>query len=177
MEILVDRYEESDNWKATIGHLIIDGVKFYYTLEDKVREVIGKPVSEWKIKGETAIPQGRYKLSIVWSPKHGYMVPLVNDVPGFSAIEIHPGNTDRDTEGCLLLGLIHQPGKDFVGASNAAWDNFMPKLEKALGLKREAVNGDGKPLHYEQVAEPEEVWITYRNNFAPKMVTDAEIGV
>lgn len=177
MEILVDRYEESDNGLATIGKVYLDGVFRYYSLEDKVREIPGHPASEWKVKGETAITQGRYKVTVVWSPKHQCMVPLVNDVPGFSAIEIHWGNTDRDTEGCLLLGLLHKAGQDNVGASISAWNNFMPLLEEALGLKRVAVDGNGRPLHYEQVKPAEEVWITYRNSLPNMMVADAEIGM
>ncbi len=144
---------------------MVDGHFESYTLEDKVREIPGVPVAQWKVKGQTAIPAGRYKVTIVWSPKHQFMVPLVNDVPGFSAIEIHPGNTDADTEGCLLLGDEHVPGEDMVSKSNLAWDAFMLLLEPAFGLSRAATDGKGKPLHYDQTGTPQEVWITYQNNF------------
>ena len=164
MELLVDRFEKSVNDLATIGRLSIDGVVFCYTLEDKVREVAGQPVSTWKISEQTAIPSGRYKITLVWSHKHACMVPLVNDVPGFSAIEIHWGNTDSDTEGCLLLGNEHVAGADRVSQSNLAWDAFMIVLEQGFGVTRAATDNRGKPLHYNQISPAEEVWIAYQNN-------------
>ena len=164
MEILVDRYERSNNGRATIGRLSVDGQYECFTLEDRIREIHGVPVEQWKIKGQTAIPQGRYKLTLVWSPKHACMVPLVNDVPGFSAIEIHWGNTDVDTEGCLLLGNHHNPGEDRITESNLAWDAFMLLLEQGFGVTRAAVDGRGKPLHYEQSSPAQEAWITYQNS-------------
>jgi hypothetical protein len=174
MELLVSRYEQSINGRATIGRLYIENTVECYCLEDTVREVQGIPVEQWKIPGQTAIPSGRYRVTLVWSPKHECMVPLVNDVPGFSAIEIHWGNTDRDTAGCLLLGSSHIPGQDMVSGSNAAWDEFMPKLELAFGVKRVSVDDRGKPTKYSQLIPSEEVWITYQNNFM--VVTDPEIA-
>ena len=174
MELLVDRYEQSTNGLATIGKLSIDGVFECYTLEPTVREVAGQPVSSWKIMGKTAVPQGRYKVTMVWSPKHSCIVPLVNGIEDFQAVEIHPGNRDVDTAACLLVGLVHVPSEDFIGESNLAWNALMLKLEEAMGLFREAVDGKGRPLHYNQEGQAQEVWITYQNNIP--MVTDADLA-
>jgi len=95
----------------TIGDMYIDygdgeGYKFFSnTLEDKVR-----PTDESKIYGETAIPYGIYSLTITFSPKFNRLLPLVNNVPGFQGIRIHPGNTAEDTEGCILVGVNDQVG-------------------------------------------------------------------
>jgi len=95
----------------TIGDMYLDygdeeGYKFFSnTLEDEVR-----PIDEPKIYGKTAIPYGIYSLTITFSPKFNRLLPLVNNVPGFQGIRIHPGNTAEDTEGCILVGVNDQVG-------------------------------------------------------------------
>ena len=57
-----------------------------------------------KIKGRSAIPEGRYAVVITWSPRLKQWLPLLLGVPMFSGIRIHAGNTARDTAGCILVG-------------------------------------------------------------------------
>ncbi len=57
-----------------------------------------------KIKGQSAIPEGRYAVVISWSPKMKKWLPILLGVPMFSGIRIHAGNTAKDTEGCILVG-------------------------------------------------------------------------
>ena len=57
-----------------------------------------------KIKGCSAIPEGRYAVVITWSPKMQKWLPILLGVPMFSGIRIHAGNTSNDTEGCILVG-------------------------------------------------------------------------
>lgn len=96
----------------TIGYLSIDGQMFCDTLEDRIRNE--------KVYGETAIPEGEYLVTLdqsprlsgkSWAKEFGGLVPLVHDVPNFAGIRIHPGNTDKDTEGCLLIGKNTEKGK------------------------------------------------------------------
>jgi hypothetical protein len=69
-----------------------------FTLED-----------DWKDNqpGESCIPAGRYRLQHVQRPadKGGYWTYEIEGVPGRSLIRIHPGNTEEDVQGCLLVGL------------------------------------------------------------------------
>ena len=88
----------------TIGQLYIDDEFFCFTLEDKVREVAGQPVEKWKIKGETAIPMGRYRVTLETSHRFGTNTITLNNVPGFTGIRMHTGNTEKDTEGCIIVG-------------------------------------------------------------------------
>lgn len=75
-----------------------------HTLEDAVREVVGVPVSVWKIPKVTAIPAGTYQLELYDSPKHGANTLRLVGVPGFDEVEIHEGNKPEDTDGCILVG-------------------------------------------------------------------------
>ena len=90
----------------TIGTLSVDGAYLCDTLEDRVRDL----VTERKVKGSTAIPAGRYRIILNWSPRFGKPLPLLLDVPHFEGIRIHAGNTAKDTEGCILVGRNTQPG-------------------------------------------------------------------
>jgi len=57
-----------------------------------------------KIKGCSAIPEGRYAVVISYSPKFEQWLPILLGVPNFSGIRIHAGNCSEDTEGCILVG-------------------------------------------------------------------------
>lgn len=113
MEILIER-----KWKKaayTIGALSVDGIRFCESLEDTDRGLKSTmPVSEIqkiKVYGQTAIPTGRYQIVETYSPKFKKNMPLLVGVKGFTSIRIHPGNTNRDTEGCILCGRNTEVGK------------------------------------------------------------------
>jgi hypothetical protein len=88
----------------TIGKFYIDNVYFCDTLEDTTRDLDKDGIDEVKIFGQTSIPYGTYKVTLVHSPHFDRIVPLLHDVNGFSAVEIHIGNTPKDTLGCILVG-------------------------------------------------------------------------
>ena len=120
--------------RSTIGELTINGVFECFILEDKDRGLRkDMPISElmvMKIKTKTAIPKGRYEIVVSFSDKFQKMLPLLLDVPAFAGIRIHPGNTDVDTEGCLLPGKTKSP--DGVGSSRIAFTALFDKIKTAL---------------------------------------------
>lgn len=102
-----------------------------FSLEDTQRDIEGEPVEKWKIKGETAMPRGLYNVIISFSQRFKRDLPLLEHVPGFTGIRIHPGNTSADTEGCILVGR----GKTdkTVTESKIAFNALFEKIRKALG--------------------------------------------
>ena len=63
-----------------------------------------------KMKGQSAIPEGRYAVVISWSPRMQKWLPILLGVPMFTGIRIHAGNTSKDTEGCILVGENRKVG-------------------------------------------------------------------
>ena len=119
MELKVLRKELTA--RSTIGELHVDGKFECFTLEDAVRPV--------KIKGVTAIPAGVYEVVVNFSQRFRRPLPLLLGVPNYDGVRIHAGNTDADTEGCLLVGKTK--AADFIGGSRAAFDALFPKLQRA----------------------------------------------
>ena len=109
MDLELKRIFKGENY--TIGRLFINGEYFCDTLEDPVRQLDS---ADDKIYSKTAIPAGKYKLSMsIVSPKYsirksynwcGGRLPRLLDVPFFEGILIHSGNTPDHTAGCILVG-------------------------------------------------------------------------
>lgn len=101
--------------KYTIGKVYINDRYFSDSIEDKDRNLYDWQSEEYileeKVKHETAIPYGIYKLMWSYSPKYRRMMPEVLNVKGFSGIRIHSGNTAGDSSGCILLGFNKEKGK------------------------------------------------------------------
>ena len=120
----------------TIGKLYIDGEYFCDTLEGKDRGLTdGMTVSEIskiKIKKETAIPTGTYKVTITYSNRFKKNMPLINNVKGFEGIRIHSGNTNQDTEGCILVGFNKVKGN--VINSRGTYNKLFSILSKSNNI-------------------------------------------
>lgn len=116
MELKLKRIAKKE--KYTIGRLFIDGQYFCDTLEDKdrgLRQEDGEDeCKRKKVKGATAIPTGRYRVSLgIYSIRFGKQekykfcdgfLPRLVNVPAYEGVLIHIGNTAKDTEGCILVG-------------------------------------------------------------------------
>ncbi len=109
LELLNKRISSGEEATLGIMHDVTNSAepKFQcYVLEDQFNEP--------KIKGETRIPPGRYRILMRNEggmikrykkrfPWHRGMLWL-QDVPDFKFVYMHVGNKDDDTDGCLLLG-------------------------------------------------------------------------
>lgn len=149
MDLFVYRYSSSSI--DTLGILIDESKQFFsYSCEDEFREK-GK-----KIKAETRIWEGRYKLGIrkeetgltlkhredynkIWKFEFTYHIEILN-IPDFIGCYVHVGNHEGHTEGCLLLGdkvnnNIIEKGK--IELSNQAVERFYAKYYPLLEQGKE----------------------------------------
>jgi hypothetical protein len=122
----------------TIGALFIDGEVFGFTMEDEKRLV--------KVKGETRIPEGVCPLKLRkqltpmtkrYRERYSWFTWFVEicDVPNFSHVYVHIGNTEKNTNGCPLIGYtadIDPKGNGFVGKSTKAFYDWQMKVAKHL---------------------------------------------
>lgn len=122
--LLFERGDVQDNWLC-------------FTLEDEHRDV--------KVAGETRIPDGVYKLKLRthggfhnrYKEKYPFHIGMIEvcDVPGFTDILIHTGNTDDHTAGCLLLGdsAVQNVTKEgSVGSSVDAYKRVYQRMIQAM---------------------------------------------
>lgn len=134
--------------RSTIGELEVDGRFQCHTLEAVVRAE--------KIKGVTAIPAGTYPLRITHSARFQRELPLLEDVPNFEGIRIHPGNTPEDTAGCLLVGQT--AATDFVGNSREAFARLFAVLSREISrggeISIEIIDTGGFPALATAAATP-----------------------
>ena len=130
MDFILRRHPSNE--KCTIGELYLDGSLVCFTLEDVVREVADTPVVTWKVPHETAIPQGRYRITLTMSKRFGRVLPLVNNVENFEGVRIHPGNVAENTEGCLLPGMAIGPNDESVLESRRAMQKVYDIVDNCL---------------------------------------------
>jgi hypothetical protein len=106
--------------------MYVDGMLQCYTLEPPVPVIAGV-----------------YPISLYNSPKFGYHVPLLNNVPNHTFVEIHPGNTAKDTKLCILVGATKM--HDEILNSKIAFDILLQKIKNAID-SGEKVNVSVEPL-------------------------------
>lgn len=109
------------------GHLYINGSYFCDTLEDTCRPI--RDIRD-KVVGRTAIPAGEYPVFWTRSPRFRRYLPELREVPWFSGIKIHAGNTPEDTRGCILVGKRYRDG--FISASKATLEALCMKISSAI---------------------------------------------
>lgn len=91
----------------TIGKLYVNDEYLCDTIEDRVRDL----EKEEKVYGETAIPEGTYKVIVNYSPKLKRKLPLLLNVPYFTGIRIHKGVSEKSSAGCIIVGENKVKGK------------------------------------------------------------------
>ena len=140
---------------ATLGYLYVSNsgeapdplvdTPLCKVLEDPIRlRRVNGVVKGEKIKGDTAIPDGRYEIIINWSNRFGRLMPLLLNVPQFAGIRIHAGNTPDDTEGCLLVGSEYYTLRNRILGkilkSRAAYLLIFRRLQKDLKKGKVFIN-------------------------------------
>lgn len=139
MELRLIRNSVESGPGYTHGRLLVDECGFFcWTLEDTDRglrqDTPLEEIARIKVKGQTAIPAGRYRVRFRVSPKfktrpwaepQGGKVAYLCDVPGFSGVCVHPGNTPEDTDGCLLVGMLHSGIRGRIFDSQATYKDLM----------------------------------------------------
>lgn len=127
----------------TMGRLYIDGKYFCDTVEDTDRGLTSSmtegDIKRVKVSGKTAIPKGKYDVTLhVVSPRFGKRkqyafcegkLPRLISVPGFDGVLIHIGNSAKDTEGCILVGVNRKNG--YVYKSADTFKRLYAELLKA----------------------------------------------
>ena len=114
---------------CTIGRMFVDGIFECFTLEDGIRTN--------KVYGETAIPAGNYSLVVNYSPRFNMSLPLLQNVPKFEGVRIHPGNTSANTLGCILVGRNWTPGSEEITASKRAFEPLKQRIVDAIASGEE----------------------------------------
>lgn len=132
MNLTVKRTIEPD---GTPGEMFIEGIHECYTLELPNKD--GLPGS--------CIPQGTYKVVLTESDEFGTdaqfvaltqrltvlpLIPRIIGIPNRTLIDIHWGNTEANTRGCVLVGET-QDGL-VIGSSRAAFAKLYPKIVFAV---------------------------------------------
>ena len=132
--------QKSDEF-STLGKLYFNGQVQCYSLENAYHDT--------KIKGMTRIPKGTYSLSLRcfggfharYSKRycdglklnHKGMIEIDN-VRDFTDILFHPGNSHKDTEGCILMGEKYQRTDDGykVLSSRKAYEKIYPMITQMV---------------------------------------------
>lgn len=127
MKIEVNRIFKASTY--TIGELSVNDNYLCDTLEDRVR-----PEGE-KVYGETAIPAGTYTVVLSYSNRFKKVMPEIQNVPNFTGVRIHCGNSSKDTEGCLLVGKWDGKTENWISDSKNSYNKLYPLLEEAFNKK------------------------------------------
>lgn len=128
----LDLYRQQSKDGATLGSLFVDGKFECFTLEDENREQDGVDVSVWKVATKTCIPEALYRVVMRMSSRFKRMMIAVINVAGFVGILFHEGNSEVDTDGCILVGQQRQVSPPRVLQSKLALAALQPKIEAAL---------------------------------------------
>ncbi len=110
--------------RFTLGVLEFGGKKFF-VLEPPWRN---------NRRNESCIPDGEYVVEVDNTGRWKYARVL--DVPGRSAIEFHPGNTVKNTQGCLMPGYGFSIKNEFLTYSTDATEDFQELLIQAGGVAK-----------------------------------------
>lgn len=150
IHVRVDRMKSEPDW--TLSRFSILDKERGVGVEDEERIEKGQN----KVPGETRIPNGIYELDLAESPtfsksyymdKDGilnrnkterfnqpHLLIAVKNVPGFSGILWHWGNTDLNSRGCYIVGTDFATfdERKGVSASRKKYEEIYPEMYKLI---------------------------------------------
>ena len=112
---------------AVTGKLFVDNVAFCDTLEPAIANRYGAP---------GCIAPGFYPVHLTMSPRFGEILPLLDRVIGRTGIRIHPGNTAKDSSGCILVGTLDENQPRLLSSKNA-FMHLRARMMRALKKKED----------------------------------------
>jgi hypothetical protein len=116
----------------TEGKLFVNNGFQCYTVEDKDRKLETEGCTA-KVQNKTCIPKGRYECTISMSSRFKRFLIEIRDVPCFTGIRIHSGNSSKDTEGCIIVGKSNKrDDDDWVSESRIAYEALHKRVKEAL---------------------------------------------
>lgn len=133
MRLDLKRKYRSPKGDVTLGELYVDSVFECHTLEDEVRDL--GPRGENKVMGKTAIPAGMYTVIVNTSQRFKKEMPRLIEVPFFTGILIHSGNTAEDTHGCILVGNSVANNQIVPGTSTPAFQHLFNQIKWAIAQR------------------------------------------
>ncbi len=87
---------------------------------------------EKKVKGKSAIKAGTYEVILTYSVRFKRLLPILLNVPQFTGVRIHRGNTAKDTEGCIPPGVSGGRGSGYVTLSTQAEKKIVAMLQECI---------------------------------------------
>lgn len=115
------RYTRTE--KAILGSLYLNGAFVCYTLENAAK----------------AIPAGLYMVQNSKSPKFKRELPLLHNaqVPASRGIRIHRGNTFKDSQGCVLVGMSRNSDAGKPGIEPAVFESALAETMVTMICRNE----------------------------------------
>lgn len=117
LNLVLQRFRTTD---VTFGQIVLPSGQVIYTLERPWHD------NEPDI---SCIPTGTYLCVGHDSPRHPQTWQLIN-VPNRTEVLIHTGNFEKDTLGCILIGLKH----DFDNSDILQSDLALQLFRKEVGV-------------------------------------------
>lgn len=100
---------------------------FSYTLEDEIR------MDGVKVPGQTCVEAGDYDMTVTMSTRFKremvLLTPRFIPTVKFSGLRMHGGNTEEDTEGCLLVANnVNAEKTRIYGSMEKGWTSWVKSI-------------------------------------------------